>query len=404
MLPTNCTFKFYLRDSIKSHPKGQSVYCRITYKRKKAEFATGEYCKESNWEPKLGRPIKHSRLKEKIVFIESRLYEIVRELDFNGKTISAKIIRDILKGKHQENDSILLVNYLERYIQRIASKKEDYSEGTVQHYRTTKKHLIAFLKTRKEEDILIKDFGLEHVEELDDWFMTTPTEQFKRPIARNTANKYHTKLKTVLLYAIRKKVISENPYLEFSLKNKPVDRRYLTKEDLDKLTVHKLGDNKSLQLVRDIFLFSCYTGLRSQDAQDLSTEDIIITPDGKYWLRKEQGKTRTELDIPLVQKAIELYHKYDHHREVTGKIIPQFVNQKVNAYLKTIADLVGIKQNLTHHVARHTFATTILLDNGIPIETVQAFLGQKSIKSTMIYAKISRSNKMGAVESLDSKL
>ena len=404
MISSNCTYKFYLNKNVKSHPKGFPVYCRITYQRKKAEFATGGYCKESNWEPNLGRPIKHPRLKEKIVFLESRLYEIKRELEFQKKTISAKIIRDTLKGKHEEKGSIQLLDYIENYIQTISRKKEDYSDGTVRHYKTTKKHVTAFLKTRKEPVLTIKEFSPEHVEALDDWLVTTPTEQYKRPMGRNTANKYHTKLKTVLLDAVRKKVILESPYLDFILKNKPIERRYLTKEDLDKLTEHKLGDNKSLQLVRDIFLFSCYTGLRYQDAQDLTTKDIIINPDGKYWLRIDQIKTRAEVDIPLVKKAIELYHKYDHQREVTGRVLPQFTNSKVNTYLKVIADFAGITQNLTHHVARHTFATTILIDNGIPIETVQAFLGQKSIKSTMVYAKISRRNKLGAVESLDSKL
>ena len=159
-----------------------------------------------------------------------------------------------------------------------------------------------------------------------------------------------------------------------------------------------------MQKVRDIFLWTCYTGLRFTDAQNLRQEDIRIDAEGQYWLQMEQEKTEDDIELPLIQKAIVLYHKYEDERAITGKVLPQYVNQKVNTYLKVIADIVGITLKLTHHIARHTFATTVLLDNEIPIETVQAFLGHKSIKSTMIYAKISKRKKLNALRMLNEKL
>lgn len=399
-----CTIKFYLRIDVEEHRKGFPVYCRITCQRKKAPFATGEYCKAANWESRMGMPIKDPRLKERLIDIEKKLNDIIRRLEFDDRTISAKLVRDIYKEKDGGGKGLKLMAYMMEYIRQISVRKEDYSEGTVRHYKTTQKHLVKFLQTRNEEDILIQNFSRAHVEALDEFFVTVPTAQYHRPMGRNTANKYHTKLKTVLLNAVRKKVIAENPYVGFALKNKAVDRKYLSREDLTALEEHSLGDNKALQRVRDIFLWTCYRGLRFSDAMSLKQEDILKDADGKYWLFIEQKKTRADIHLPLIQKAVALFHQYEEERSITGKVLPQYVNQKVNAYLKVIADLVGITQKLTHHVARHTFATTILLDNDIPIETVQAFLGQKSIKSTMIYAKVSKNKKLAAVKNLDKLL
>ena len=214
---------------------GYPVYCRITYQRKKAPFATGQYCQESNWEPKLGIPIKSPRLKEQLTDIEKKLYDIIRRLEFDGRALSAKLIRDIYKERGLAGKDVTLIMYLTEYIRKISVMKTDYTEGTVRHYRTTKKHLLNFLKSRNEEDLLIQNFSRTHVEGLDEFFVTVPTEQYNKPMGRNTANKYHTKLKTVLLNAVEKKIISENPYKGFALKNKKVERKYLSIEDLTAL-------------------------------------------------------------------------------------------------------------------------------------------------------------------------
>ena len=179
---------------------------------KKAPFATGQYCQESNWEPKLGIPIKSPRLKEQLTDIEKKLYDIIRRLEFDGRALSAKLIRDIYKERGLAGKDTTLIMDMTEYIRKISIMKGDYTGGTVQHYRTTKKHLQNFLKSRNDEDLLIQNFSRTHVEGLDEFFVTVPTAQYNKPMGRNTANKYHTKLKTVLLNAVEKKIISGNPH------------------------------------------------------------------------------------------------------------------------------------------------------------------------------------------------
>ncbi|MBP6828822.1 MAG: integrase catalytic domain-containing protein, partial [Saprospiraceae bacterium] len=181
--------------------------------------------------------------------------------------------------------------------------------------------------------------------------------------------------------------------LDFKLKNKTVHRDHLTQEELQRLRNLKF-ENQSLDKVRDIFLFSCYTGLRFTDAQDLRAKDIRPDEDGHMWIYLRQKKTDEPLAIPMLKPALEVYHKYEHLREVTGRIIPSFVNQKVNAYLKIIADFANVEKKLTHHVARHTFATTVLLENDVPLEAVQAYLGHTSATTTAIYARMTDKYKM----------
>jgi integrase len=145
-----------------------------------------------------------------------------------------------------------------------------------------------------------------------------------------------------------------------------------------------------LDQVRDIFLFSCYTGLAYVDVKNLQRSQLTIGVDGEKWIFTERKKTDTTTHIPILPQAMKLIKKYEDHPECEnqGKVLPVLSNQKMNSYLKEIADLSGITKELTFHIARHTFATTITLANGVPIETVSKLLGHKSLKQTQHYAKI----------------
>jgi site-specific recombinase XerD len=143
-------------------------------------------------------------------------------------------------------------------------------------------------------------------------------------------------------------------------------------------------------LVRDIFLFCCYTGLAFADVKKLSENDIVFGINGKKWIKTKRQKTNSLSSIPLLEVPVAILEKYRDHAQVkSGKVVlPVLTNQKSNAYLKEIADVCGIKKNLTTHLARHTFATTVTLSKGVPIETVGKMLGHKSLKTTQIYAKV----------------
>jgi len=193
----------------------------------------------------------------------------------------------------------------------------------------------------------------------------------------------------VLIEAIKQDIIIKNPYNNFKLKYKPTNRTYLTNHEIKQLKESSLGMNESLQRVRDIFLFSIYSGLRFNDALTLTVDALKRDGDKRYIeLILEKGKL--VIKVPLFRSALEIIDKYDNkEREITGKILPKISNQKTNTYLKNIAELCNINKKLTHRVSRHTYATTINLDNGVPMETVQKLLGHKNIKTTQIYAQIS---------------
>jgi integrase len=158
--------------------------------------------------------------------------------------------------------------------------------------------------------------------------------------------------------------------------------------------------------MRDIFVFSCYTGLAYADVKKLKRSEINTGVDGEQWIFSPRQKTDTPCPIPLLPVALQLLEKYAHYPKCINqdRVLPVLTNQKMNAYLKEIADLCGINKVLTFHLARHTFATTICLSNGVPMETVSKMLGHTNLKQTLHYAKTLHS-KIGAdMASLRQKL
>jgi len=285
------------------------------------------------------------------------------------------------------------------------SNQENTQKAPLEDIELSKNHYQAFLKKTKREDTLLEDFDISLIRDFDYFLLTVPTQQYKKPMGRNSANNYHKKIKKILGMAVKDKLITINPYIDFPIKDEKSDREFLTKDELLALKEHSLGDNESLAKVRDIFLFSCYTGLRYLDAQNLRSHNVYKDSDGDYWLVFEQKKLNDKKEMfPLLQPAVELYNKYDQYREVTNYIIPRMSNAKINTYLKVIAELVGIKKHLTHHVARHTFATTITLSNDMPLEMVSAFLGHSDIRTTQIYAKLTPNYKLKYAKAVNEKL
>ena len=170
---------------------------------------------------------------------------------------------------------------------------------------------------------------------------------------------------------------------------KEVERDFLTEEELLKIYNKKISSQR-LQLVRDIFIFSCYTGLAYIDVKGLKKDHIGIGIDGEKWIFKNRQKTDTKSKIPVLPIAQEIIEKYSNHPKCLNEdtILPILTNQKMNAYLKEIGDLCDIPKEITFHMARHTFATSVTLTNGVPIETVSKMLGHTNIQTTQLYAHI----------------
>ena len=191
----------------------------------------------------------------------------------------------------------------------------------------------------------------------------------------------------------------------YKVKHKDVEIPHLSPSEL-KVLENKTFAIDRLSIVKDIFIFSCYTGMAYVDSSMLTPDNIIVGIDGKKWLAKNRQKTDIASRIPLLPSALALIEKYRDHPKVcnSGKLLPMLSNQKVNAYLKEIADVCGIKKEITFHVARHTFAITVTLSNGVPIESVSKMLGHKKLQTTKLYAKVLDGKVSEDMRAVDRKL
>src|SRR5690606_19161949 len=211
----------------------------------------------------------------------------------------------------------------------------------------------------------------------------------QKPMTNNGVMKHLERLKKMTSLAVRLEWIPRDPFEKYQLKFHRVDREYLEEDELEAI------ENKEfkiirLQWIRDLFVFSCYTGLAYVDTMNLTPDNISIDVEGEYWIITTRQKTGLPLRILILPKALEIIEKYRNHPRALekGTLFPVISNQKLNSYLKEIADLCGVKKNLTFHMARHTFATTVTLLNGVPLETVSKMLGHAKITTTQVYARI----------------
>lgn len=396
------TLKFFLKDIVKKGVKEQ-IIARITVDRKKTEIATKLFVAPSDWIDGAQRSKKDKIVNEELLTIENDITRIKNQLRFENKPISSKIIRDIYVGKGS-TDSLLL-HYFQNEIEKRAKNPKEFSTDSTNSYKLTKKYIGDYIyKTQGVKDILLKQVDYKFIGGLDE-YMTSLDSGKGGTLERNTINKHHSRFRTILIKALKENSIAKNPYTDFTLKNTKSSRTYLTSEELDKITQHGLGNNESLIKTRDIFIFSVYTGLRFADASRLTAAQIIRDKNGKYFIQKNQSKTEEPVFIPLLKPALEIIKKYDNEdRKITGYILPILSNQKLNVYLKTIAELAGIDKEISHHVARHTCATTILLNNDIPLEIVSKWLGHNSLKTTQIYGRITNKRLADIGGKLDENL
>lgn len=261
---------------------------------------------------------------------------------------------------------------------------KEYAPGTLERYQTSLDHTRSFIQWKYGvDDLNIRRLNHEFISEYAFWLKSV------RNCAHNTTMKYLANFKKIVLRCVRNGWLQRDPFCDFRLTKKEVVRTALTETELQTIGTKKFGSER-LTYVRDIFLFSCYTGLAYIDVKKLKRSEISAGIDGEQWIFTRRQKTETPSKIPLLPKALEIAQRYADHPQCcnAGNVLPVLSNQKMNAYLKEIADVCGISKNLTFHIARHTFATTITLSNGVPIETVSKMLGHKSLKQTQHYAKI----------------
>jgi integrase len=278
-----------------------------------------------------------------------------------------------------------LLEILDGIIKGIEARVgNDYSEGTLKHYKTTRERLIEFLKKRfGRNDIVLSLVDYSFLNSFDIYLKT---EYQLKP---NTALTYHKHLKKAMNTGIAMNLISHNPYSSFKVSRNESHRDYLTIQELEQIRTKEISTLR-MEIIRDIFIFACYTGLGYAELKKLNGTHIHQGNDGGKWIIIDRTKTDIRCRIPLLPQAILILQKYENFPITQNrlKLLPVHSNQKMNEYLKELAGICGIKKNLSMHVARHTFATSITLSNGVPIETVSKMLGHTSLKTTQIYARI----------------
>jgi len=378
---------FYIKRSKADHSGKVNIYFRITVNGKRSELSIRRKVHVDKWNSKAGKVKGFSQeaqeLNRFIDTIRNKIYHIREKLLSENKKITAPIIKNLYLGKDDLHKMLLKIFQDHNdQVDRLIGK--DFAAGTAERYKTAKKHVENYIKLEyKVDDIPVK--GVDHK------FITGFEYYLKteRKCGHNTAIKYITNFKKIIRIAYANDWITKDPFFNWKAKLKIVDREFLTKEEIQTMVDKKLHTPR-LEQVKDIFIFCCYTGLAYADVKKLSTNDLVLGIDGEKWIKIKRTKTDTRSNIPILPTAndiIEMYKEYPDQIN-NGKLLPVLSNQKMNAYLKEIADLCEINKNLTFHLARHTFATTITLSNGVPIESVSKMLGHKSLKTTQHYAKI----------------
>ena len=378
---------FYIKRSKADSNGMANVYLRITVNGKRAELSIRRKVGLRKWNSKSGRANGYSQeshdLNRFMDVISNKIFKIHQRLVEENRLISSVEIRDIYQGK-QGKKKMLLEIFENHNIQVENLVGIDFALNTLKRYKTTKAHLESYiLKEYNVEDIPIKNVDYKFIMGFEYYLKTV------RNCTHNSSIKYVTNLKKIIRIAYVHDWITKDPFANWKAILKIIDREFLSEEEIQSI-VEKDFTIKRLDQVRDIFIFSCFTGLAYADVKKLNKDHIVIGIDGERWIKTFRTKTDTKSNIPILPMAQAVLDKYkeDPIIDSSNLVLPVLSNQKMNAYLKEIADVCGINKNLTFHLARHTFATTVTLTNGVPIESVSKMLGHKSLKTTQHYAKI----------------
>ena len=380
------SIKFFLKP-LKKKQNRYVVHAQIRFNRTKAEFTTGIRCLIEEWDELKEEFVNNSIFNQQLLDFKSNIFRIKNKLDESNISFTASDIKRTMFGD-QKSDEILLV-YFNAFIDRKV-KNNAWSESTLRLYYNTYSYLNEFLSTYNIKSITLGQFDKTILSNFDDYLKQVIWNEAGDRLSISSINKHHARVKAVLNEAISRGDLFRSSYSTFTLRFPASSREYLTIQELKKIIKLDLSDNSALDEVRDIFLFSCYTGLRFSDAIGLTMNNIMNINEEKH-IRIDQLKTNERREIPLLKNAYLIINKYESasFRINECKILPKYSNQRVNIHLKIIGAMAGVNKNLTHHIARHTCATTILLDNNVPIDLVSHWLGHNNIRTTQIYAKIS---------------
>ncbi|OIV41745.1 site-specific integrase [Flavobacterium johnsoniae] len=361
------------------------VYFRITVDGIRRESSTKRRWDNTRWDQRFERAVGSKEdAKSLNFFLDSltlKINEIKTEMMYSGKTITAEKIMDEILGRTAPKIKVL-EEFQKHNDEMEALLGKGYAKGTLDRFTITKNHLTAFIKFKlKKDDVEFADLNLEFVKDFEFYLRTV------RDCSNNTTLKYIANFKKIVIRAIDREIISKDPFRNFKGRKTKLVKKPLTAQELHELESHYFTTDR-LNVVRDVFVFQCYTGLAYIDAYQLKKTDIKEGIDGNLWIMSERQKTNSSFNVPLLPHALKIVEKYKEHPlcKQRGTVLPVSSNQKMNEYLKEIAVLCGFPFTLNTHMARRTFGSTVTLNNNVPINVVKELLGHASVKQTEAYA------------------
>lgn len=380
---------------------GEAPICmRITVNKRVAEVMIKRSIPVDLWNQKKecskGKDRVANELNHYINTVRAKILQIHRELEIDNKTITADIIKDCFYGRDKVQRSLLEV-YAEHNEKCRALIGKEYTESTVTKFDTSINRLKEYIRSRyHRDDMMLAELDGQFIRDFDFWLKTDKHCQ------NNSALKYLKNLKKVVRIALANGWIKKDPFYGIRFKQEEVNVEFLSREELD-ILMNKEFAIKRLEQVRDIFVFCCFTALAFVDVQQLSREHLIKDNNGALWIRKARQKTNQMCNIPVLSIPQRILRKYEDNAECIkkGVLLPVISNQRMNAYLKEIADLCGIAKRLTTHVARHTAATVVFLANDVSMENVSKILGHSNIRMTQHYAKVLDSSIMREMRNVE---
>jgi integrase len=384
------------------------IYSKVTYQGQTISISTRKSISKHRWSftNNLRNPLKIEKEKvikaslDRIAFqIENHFNQLVK----NNSIIDLNNIKNHIVGKpSKENQEKSILKIFEVHNTEFKKKVEigERADASLQKYGRSKDLIESFLNKKYGlKDINVDKMNGAFIYNLESYLKYESVYKGKVGIKNNSVVKYFKTFKTVCNFAIKLELISKNPFSKYDGKLQIKDAIYLTQDELNKIEEKAFGIDR-LERVKDIFLFSCYTGYAPIDAENLKQDNLITNNDGDLWIVTDRVKTGIRANVPVLPTVKRIIDKYEG---LQFGLIPKISNQKMNAYLKEIADICGIKKNLTWYVSRHTFATTITLGNGIKLENVSAMMGHSNIKQTQHYAKVLDSSVFEDMKKLKTK-
>lgn len=378
---------FYVKSSKASKNGLLPIYQRITINGTRIELSTSKFVEKTKWNTAAGK-IKGNSEEARLInsyldILNAKAYETEKWMVNNNQEINAQTFKNKFLGVEERQRKLIVI--FEDHNKRMRELVgKEFSINTYKKYETALSHTKEFLKYQYNlNDISIKQVDIALINDFDFYLRNT------KNCNNNSTIKYIRNFGKIVKQCYVNGWIEKDPFLNYKGKVKEIERTYLSEDDIESL-LNKEFKIKRLELVRDMFLFSCFTGLAYIDVYNLTKSNIIIGIDGEKWISTHRQKTESASKIPILPVTQMIIDKYENHPQSNNdeRLLPILSNQKMNAYLKELADICGIEKELTFHIARHTFATTVTLTNGVPIESVSKMLGHKNLRTTQHYAKV----------------